>query len=233
MTPWLGCVQDASDLPLRVISAAFTLPVMPAATTDASPDADTTPEPVVLITAYGPFEGREVNGSETIARQLDQQLIHGYRVCILVMPVLWGQPARDLPPMLARLRPHLVLGLGEGGPDTVVVECIGRNRAGTQADAQHRFAPGPVLDTAGPTERTATLRYDAGWFPLSPAPVVRSTDAGDYLCNACLYTALGSTAARCGFVHVPPQGQRPDAQYAPGLVAIIRTLISHNLADHP
>ena len=225
-------MQDASYVRLLVIPGARTLPIMPAATTDLSPDAASR-EPVVLVTAFGPFDGRGVNGSESIARDLDHRLIDGYRVYTLVMPVAWGQPAQDLPIALARLHPHLLLGLGEGYPGKVTVECVGRNRAGAHTDALNRLAATSVLDAAGPAERNATLLFDASWFPRSLVPVERSTDAGDYLCNACLYTALGSTTVRCGFVHVPPQGQVPDAQYAPGLVAIISTLISRNLADHP
>jgi len=211
----------------------ITLPLMPAATTDPVQEGAPVAEPIVLITAFGPFAGRGVNGSESVASQLDQHLIAGYRVRTLVMPVVWGQPAHDLPPALARWHPHLLLGLGEGYPGTVTVEGVGRNCAGAEPDALDRLAPAAVLEASGPAQRTATLLFDDAWFPMAPVPVQRSTDAGDYLCNACLYTALGSTTVRCGFVHVPPQGLVPDAQYTPALVAIITTLISKNLADHP
>jgi pyroglutamyl-peptidase len=203
---------------------------------EAAEDADALPaaaEPVILLTAFGPFAGRGVNGSESVAKHLDGELISGYRVHALVMPVVWGQPGHDLPPALQRLHPRLVIGLGEGYPGKVTVESIGRNRAGGELDAGNQHAPSPLLEPQGPPQRTATLLFDSSWFPMPRIPVARSSDAGDYLCNACLYTALGATTARCGFVHLPPQGDTPDADYAQPLLGILRTLIEKNLHSLP
>jgi hypothetical protein len=86
-------------------------------------------EPVILVTAFQPFAGRGVNGSATVAQRLAGEIIAGCRVAVLVMPVRWGEPARQLPAAVARLQPRLLLGLGEGDPGLVSVERVGANLA--------------------------------------------------------------------------------------------------------
>jgi pyroglutamyl-peptidase len=188
-------------------------------------------EPVVLLTAFGPFDGRGVNGSATIAHRLDGTLIAGARISILVLPVRWGEPERRLPAEVERLKPVALLGLGEGRPGlTVYVERMGANVARALPDVGGALPPQAILDATAPASRPVRLRFDPSWFTDAAFLVTDSHDAGGYLCNEMLFTALGQSVSTCGFVHVPPQGDEPDDRYSEHLVPIVRDLIAHNLA---
>ncbi len=181
--------------------------------------------PTVLLTAYGPFAGRGVNGSETVARSLDGSEIAGARVQVLVLPVRWGEPERVVPAAVQRLHPVLVLGLGEGWPDTAAVERQAVNRA-AGAD-ETGIAPPASLDSAGPATRLATILFERTWF-AADAPIRVSADAGTYLCNNLLYVATAQPVPAAGFMHLPPQGDTPAAAYIERWAPLVRTLIEHN-----
>jgi pyroglutamyl-peptidase len=188
-------------------------------------------EPSVLLTAFGPFDGRGVNGSATVAHRLDGTLIAGSRISILVLPVRWGEPERRLPAEVDRLKPMVLLGLGEGQPGrTVYVERVGANAARSFTDVDGALPPQAILDATAPASRSARLRFDRSWFTAAAFQVTDSHDAGGYLCNEMLFTALGQPVITCGFIHLPPQGDTPDAPYCDQLAPIVRDLIARNLA---
>ena len=188
-------------------------------------------EPVVLLTAFGPFDGRGVNGSATVAHRLEGEVVAGARISILVLPVRWGEPERRLPEAVLRLHPVLLLGVGEGLPGaTVYVEREGANQARPYRDADGALPPSAVLDAAAPAVLPVRLRCDLAWFAPAACPVADSRDAGGYLCNELLFTALRQPVAACGFVHLPPQGAAAAAGYADAYAPIVRTLIARNLA---
>lgn len=184
-------------------------------------------EPVVLLTGYGPFAGRGVNGSETVARKLDQALIAGHRIHVRILPVRWGEPQRVLGEAVPQLKPVLLLGLGEGHPGRVAIELIGRNRA---AGPDEQGAPPPANLGEGTAERAARFVFDPAWFGGAKVPVAASDDAGSYLCNAWLWYAAGLSTAKVGFVHVPPQGKVPSDAYAAAFVPVISELIARQFA---
>jgi pyrrolidone-carboxylate peptidase len=193
--------------------------------------ADTT-APIVLVTAYGPFDGRGINGSATLAKRLEGLSLAGAMVRTAVLPVVWGEPQARLPRLVAELKPVLLLGLGEGYPGRVVVERVGRNRAAGPDVAGHA-PPAAAIEADGPAERRATLAFDAAWFTASPLPVSSSEDAGTYLCNALLYSALAQPVAKIGFAHLPPQGTTPDDEYCAASLPAVRALIERNLEPKP
>lgn len=185
-------------------------------------------EPVVLLTAFKPFVGRGVNGSETVAKAIDQRLIAGARVQVLILPVHWGEPERQLPLAVARWKPVLLLGLGEGFPGHVALERMARNRA---VHPDELNAPPPAtLDPRGPATRASRFACDLSWFTASRVPVRLSDDAGEFLCNSLLYTALAQPVAKVGFVHLPPQGEVAGRDYVERLLPIVVTVIERNLA---
>jgi pyrrolidone-carboxylate peptidase len=188
--------------------------------------------PVVLITAFGPFDGRGVNGSATLARRLEGVEIGGAVVRTAILPVRWGEPQSQVPKLVGELKPTLCIGLGEGYPNRIAVETTGRNRAeGPDVDGH---APTSVsLEPDGPAERKYRLKFDAAWFTASAVPVSTNDDAGTYLCNDLLYTVLGQPLERVGFVHVPPQGAMADEAYSAVCLPAIKTLIARNLPTAP
>ncbi|MBA3700023.1 MAG: hypothetical protein H0W78_14335 [Planctomycetes bacterium] len=186
--------------------------------------------PVVLITAFKPFAQRKVNGSETVAEALRKDL-PGVQVKVLVLEVGWKEPSAKLPLMAQKLRPRVLIGLGEGAVGSVMVEQVAHNyRVGPDVFGQP--PADRLVERGGPLERRSTLAFNTAWQLSREIAVASSDDAGDYLCNALFYTALGDLGVaveRVGFVHLPPQGNEDDKDYSDRFVPILRELIERNL----
>lgn len=183
--------------------------------------------PVVLITAFKPFANRKVNGSETVAEALRND-VPGVQVKVLILDVGWKEPPAKLPIMVQKLRPRVLIGLGEGRAGSVMVENVAHNhRIGPDVFGQP--PPDRLVEKGGPLERRSTLVFNTAWQLSREIAVASSDDAGDYLCNALFYTALGLEAPRIGFVHLPPQGNEDDKAYSDRFVPILRELIKRNL----
>lgn len=182
----------------------------------------------ILILAFGPFAGRTVNGSSTLAKALDGRLLADCRLVSVILPVRWGEAERFVPELLTRYQPRLVLGLGEGRADYMHFEISAVNQA-VGVDIAGQIAPA-CLEINGPAERRATLFYEPDWFAESAVRFALSADAGRYLCNNLLYTLLKLSKARCGFVHVPVQDEQADTNYlSRGLIENLLILLERNL----
>ncbi len=231
-------------LTLTLVSLALSMPMSSTVGAVESPAATKPPTaapgkpgeapalPVILVTAYKAFAGRGVNGSETVATALDGQIIAGHRIATLVMPVRWGEPERSVPNAVAQRHPTMVLGLGEGYPGKVTVEFTARNKA-EYPDEEKKLPPSVELLKDGPVTRAARFTFDAAWFTGSKIPVLRSDDAGAYLCNDCLYVGLGTEVPIVGFVHLPPQGDVTSEDYRALLVPIVTEIVTRNAAAKP
>lgn len=183
----------------------------------------------ILITAFEPFAGRGANGSATVARHLDGGEIAGHPVRIAVLPVRWGEPGARIPALIAEVKPILVIGLGEGHPGRIACETVAANEAKPFPDEAGALPAQGTLAADGPASRAATLRCDPAWFADPPVPVVLSQDAGGYLCNEALWVICGSEVPLRGFVHLPPQGEISDADYAGMIGPVVRMIVGRNL----
>lgn len=161
----------------------------------------------VLVTGFGPFPGVGRNPSGELLPALA-----GPGVRTLLLPVEYRGAADVLADALPRLRPGVALLFGVASSGTVVqVEGVARNHGSVGTPDVSGWAQGgrPLRDGA-PDTYPASLPVE----PLVAAvaatgrPVVASSDAGGYVCNATFYAALHVIATaglptRCGFVHVP------------------------------
>jgi len=181
------------------------------------------PDPI-LVVAFGPFAGRGENGSATVARALDGRTVAGHPVVTAVLPVAWGAPERKLPALVAEHRPRLVLGLGEGHPGRVAIETRAVN-ARAHRDERGQPPPSGTIEADGPDARASRFAIPDD-LPATDVPVVRSDDAGRYLCNNLLWVTISHTEDRAGFIHLPPQGDQADAVYAPRFTPLIEAAIA-------
>lgn len=167
----------------------------------------------VLVTGFGPFGGRKINGSWLAAKSLAGKQV-GARVTALEIPVVWGEPQRKLETILSKKKPEVLICLGEGYPGFFTVEAVGRNRRKPIKDEKGDLPSTPLNEKNGPAEVTSTAPVLAIARKLTSQghPTHVSTDAGGYLCDSMLYTIERLKAKHPGirlvlFVHVPPLGQ--------------------------
>jgi len=171
----------------------------------------------VLITGFGRFPGAPYNPSGPLARAVARRQRPAFADLTRVLHIFetsYAAVDRDLPKLIARHKPDIVLMFGLAGRTPYLrVETRARNarailfpdvtgfRPKERAivpggDALHGNAPFVRLRTAAVGTRVSTRL---------------SRDAGRYLCNYVYYRAL--EASRSGtlaqFIHIPPVSRWP------------------------
>jgi pyroglutamyl-peptidase len=169
----------------------------------------------ILITGFGPFPGAPFNPTGRLAEKLAQNrrlASGGLRYSAHVFRTSYDAIDHELPDLLARLKPDVVLMFGLASRTRHVrVETRARNTiSGTLPDAagrkpqSARIAAGAAasLPLRAPTHRLVRAARAAG---VVAAP---SHNAGRYLCNYLCWRAAEASARPDGprlvaFVHVP------------------------------
>jgi pyroglutamyl-peptidase len=165
----------------------------------------------VLVTGFEPFGGQSVNASALAVRALAEREIAGSRMVVEVLPVRFDSAIGALRRVLRRVRPDLVICVGEaGGRSEIAVERIAIN----VDDAR-------IPDNAGaqPIDRAIAKRGPAAYWSTLPIKAVVaamnergiaatvSQSAGTFVCNHVFYGLMRAVArrpgTRAGFIHVP------------------------------
>jgi len=179
----------------------------------------------VLITGFGPFPGAPFNPTAALAKALARRrrpVFHDTERIAHVFPTSYAAVERELPDLLARHNPDLVLlfGLAPRTPH-LRIEARARNRRSTlfaDVDGAH---PSSVIRSEGPPSLVAQARQPPLRIAARNArtPARLSFDAGKYLCNFAYWRALELARNRGGlvqFVHVPNAPRRDASMRSSG-----------------
>lgn len=167
----------------------------------------------VLVTGFGPFPGAPFNPTMPLVKRLTQLRRPAFDDVKLeshIFRVTYDTADRELPELIARIRPQALLMFGLAGRTAHLrIETRARNAVTTLvSDAGRRRArKGSIVDGADATmlgPHTAKLLRAA----LATGIDARSSrDAGSYLCNYLSWRAIeavGKDGPRlAAFVHVP------------------------------
>ncbi|MEV1026330.1 pyroglutamyl-peptidase I [Streptomyces sp. NPDC050264] len=198
----------------------------------------------VLLTGFEPFGGESVNPSWQAAELVAAAPPDGLAVTAVQLPCVFGESLTALRAAVERVRPELVLCLGQAGGRTgVTVERVAVNvddaRIPDNAGAQPIDEP---VVPGGPAAYFSSLPVKACVAAMRSAgvPAALSNTAGTFVCNHVAY-GLGHLLAtelpgvRGGFVHVPwapsqvPDGSAPSVPVdlvATGLRALLSAAAS-------
>lgn len=184
----------------------------------------------ILVTAFGPFDGRSENASLLALREL-KSVFPDLRTRILPVDMVIA-PAR-LRQALRRLRPDTLILLGEAaGSKTIRLETTAWNELEFRIpdNAGRHPAPRPIRPS-GVGFLQSTLPFDRILARLLNArlPATLSNNPGRYLCNQVLYVALDylktiEHPCRVGFIHLPLAEDLPTEQAAIALGHVVREL---------
>jgi pyroglutamyl-peptidase len=174
----------------------------------------------VLVTGFEPFGGETVNPSAEIARQLHGAEIAGHRVEGVLLPCVFGESLAELRQHLRRVRPALVVCVGQaGGRAEITPERVAINvdDARIADNAGRQPVDRPVV-RGGPAAYWSTLPIKAIVAALRARglPAAVSQTAGTYVCNHVFYGLMHALrrrrGVRGGFIHVPflPAQGRPS-----------------------
>jgi pyroglutamyl-peptidase len=167
----------------------------------------------VLITGFGPFPRAPFNPSGPLARQLAgraRPALAGIRRIAHVFPTSYRAVDRDLPALIARHRPAVVLlfGLAARTPH-LRIETRARNlRTPLFPDAQRLCPEARAIRPGGPPAHgsRAPHRRLVAVARMAGVPARLSRDAGPYVCNFTYWRALeldADGAPLVQFVHIP------------------------------
>ena len=177
--------------------------------TDARPA-----KPVILLTGFAPFLNLEHNPSADLAIALAaaaRRTFPDYTTEARTLPTEWHRGPVALRQHYGELQPHFAIHFGVASKTTgFEIETRGANATVQTEDASGALPPAEHVLSGGPAIVAATLpsRLILARLRDLGLPAKLSRDAGGYICNTILYTALTLSAAdhaprRCGFVHIP------------------------------
>jgi pyroglutamyl-peptidase len=171
----------------------------------------------ILITGFGRFPGAPFNPSGPLARAVAQRQRPAFadlRRVLHIFETSYAAVDRDLPKLIARHKPEIVLMFGLAGRTAFVrVETQARNARSILFPDVTGFRP----DERAIVPHVAARRGRAPFIRLRAAslatrtPTRLSGDAGRYLCNYVYWRGL--EASRSGtlaqFIHIPPLARVP------------------------
>ena len=177
----------------------------------------------LLVTGFAPFNGETVNPSYQIVQRLPDK-IGGAEVIRLELPVEFGRAGRLLAREVERVKPVLVLCLGQAGGRTgISLEQVGINlreasipdNAGAQPSGEPVVPGGPAAYFTTLPNKRMCARIRAMGIPASI-----SYSAGTYVCNDLLYFLLDELekrhpGIRGGFIHVPYSPEQAAGKAVP------------------
>lgn len=173
----------------------------------------------VLITGFGPFPGAPFNPTQTLVRRLGTRrrpALADVRRIIHVFPTSYAAVDRELPELLARHQPDVLLMFGLAARTPFLrVETRARNAISLLApDVGGRIAGARCIrpDAAAALSGRAPFPLLVSAARAARVPTRLSRNAGSYLCNYAYWRGAEANTRRpvplVVFVHVPLVGVR-------------------------
>ncbi len=181
--------------------------------------------PSILVTAFGPFGGREINASSLA---LEQLVAADRSLRFRILPVDLVEAPRRLHEAIRRVAPEAILMLGEAANasrlrletrawnelDFTIPDISGRQPRARPIDRQGPAHLGTSVDT-----KALAARLGAGSHEVEC-----SSDPGRYLCNRLYHAALRNAGVPALFVHLPLEHRLPPERAAEALGMVIEHL---------
>lgn len=171
--------------------------------------------PVILLTGFEPFGAkRPPNPSWEAIKTLNDTEWNGHRIVAVQLPVVWGEPLKQIEAQIESLKPVAVFSFGQGAPGAFAVEVRARNERGEIPDNAGNLPAQPLIAGDGPTEYRSAFPADKVIAALKEKgySMRKSENAGQYLCEETLYSLevlkRRKKLATVAFCHVPPLGSK-------------------------
>lgn len=164
-----------------------------------------------LLIAFERFPGAPFNPTPALAAHLARRRrlqLFGVRCAVEVLPVSYAEVAREVPRLIARHRPDVVLLFGLAARTPFLrIETQARNALSLLfPDAQGLHAAQKHIEAGAEGARRGRAPFPQVLHAMRATglPVRPSRDAGRYICNLAYWHALGAAnGALVQFIHVP------------------------------
>lgn len=166
----------------------------------------------LLLTGFEPFLEHRHNPTESIVREMDEEVVGGYEIIGRVLPVDYKHAAERLLTYVEECKPSAVIMLGLAADRTKITpERIAINVNDSVEDNTGNAPEDEPIVPGGPAAYFSTLPIKRITDALleNGIPAEISNTAGTYLCNNVMYSVLhvleqNNIDTPAGFVHVPP-----------------------------
>jgi pyroglutamyl-peptidase len=181
----------------------------------------------ILVTAFGPFDGRAENASSLALDWLKSDMPEIHTRVLPVDSVI--APAR-LKQAIRKINPEILMMLGEAaGSRSIRLERYAWNSLDFRIpDIAGRQPMGKLIRKIAVDRMVSTLPIEKILRSLKSKghQVERSDDPGRYLCNQVFFTAMDLMESECrpclaGFVHLPLADKCPTPRAADAVKQII------------
>lgn len=166
----------------------------------------------LLISGFEPFDGRDINTSQSAVAALREHHIPGVDLHTVLLPVERERGPARLLQAVRQIQPDTVICLGEAkGRMRISIERVAINLLDYTIpdNTGARLVDQPIAP-AGPAAYFSTVPVRAMLQTLiaSDIPGELSLSAGAFLCNQVAYVVLhefstSQSACRAGFIHLP------------------------------
>jgi len=150
-------------------------------------------KPLILATGFGVFPGAPENPTAWAMSEIERSgwQPHGAQLVTRTLPVQFDLWEREMQPLLVSARPDAVVAFGLSAKASgITLESTAHNRVAVERpDFTGAHAAGESVVEGGAAVRPTRLPLREMSETLREAriPIVRSEDAGDYLCNPLFY----------------------------------------------
>ena len=182
----------------------------------------------VLVTAFGPFGGRELNASSLALAGLRKSFPDLHTRILPVDAVI--APSR-LIQAIRLIQPDALIMLGEAGGSTAIrLETTAWNELDFRIPdiAGRQYSSRPIrCESPASLPSTLPLREIYDRLVSLGHPVTFSEDPGRYLCNLLFFRAMDHLAENslnipAGFIHLPLESDLPTEQAVAALTEALR-----------
>jgi pyroglutamyl-peptidase len=174
----------------------------------------------ILVTGFGPFPGAPFNPTGPLVQRLAQMRWSGLaevKILAHVFPTSYAAVDRDLPRLIARHKPDVLLMFGLAPrARTLRIETRARNAVSLLPDAGGIALRRLTIAAGGPAALAmpAPARRLLAAVRAAGVPATLSRDAGRYLCNYLCWRATEAAGKKGGplvaaFIHVPKVRRGP------------------------
>lgn len=170
-------------------------------------------KPLILATGFGVFPGAPENPTAWAMSEIERSgwQPHGAQLVTRILPVQFDLWEREMQPLLVSAKPDAVVAFGLSAKTSgITLESTAHNRVAVERPdftGAHAAAESVVAGAAAVRPTRLPLRDMSVTLRAARIPIVRSDDAGDYLCNLLFYRLMDFAEAGgprvAGFVHVP------------------------------
>ncbi len=177
-------------------------------------------KPAILLTGFEPFgKDRPANPSWEGIRDLNGTDWTTFRIAARELPVVWGEPLRQLEEHIDSVHPVAIFAFGQGAPGSFAIESKAVNTRGEIPDNSGSMPSTRMIADDGPDEFHSTFSCQLVMEELARKgyPVRVSGRAGQYLCEEMLYSLEYTRSKQhpdltVAFCHVPPLGSQIGEQ---------------------